>query len=122
MRLRRLLLALLLGYQAFFLNVVLPGHTRGAVTLDGRHTGASCCCDDAAAKPKSGAPSGPSERDRNACAVCSFAARLTPPPVVDLVPPSLRFLTRLPLTPPVVVTGVERRLTYFGRGPPVGPV
>ncbi len=33
----RLTAVFLLVYEALFLNVVLPGHTRGAITLDGRH-------------------------------------------------------------------------------------
>ena len=39
----RPLVAFLLVYQFLFLNVVLPGHTRGAITTDGKHV-AKCCC------------------------------------------------------------------------------
>jgi hypothetical protein len=111
---------LLLAYQFFFLNVVLPGHTRGAITLDGKHTGCPmcCCCAAASHADKTGQPI-PSQRDRDNCALCNFAARLT-----FVVPPNLRLtefqlLEILPPAPaPAVVVCLTTRIDTC-RGPPV---
>ena len=119
---RRLILGLLLAYQSLFLNVFLPGHTRGAVTLDGRHAARpSCCCDGGGG---SGPPADgqrrdlPSGRDREQCAVCHFAARVTPPPAFDFRLPPLGLLDRLPPAVPAVATSVDRIRTYLACGPP----
>lgn len=116
---RRSLATLLLAYQAFFLNVLLPGHTRGAITLDSRHAARSCCCcepgGDAAAAKEKGVPT---QRDREHCAVCDFAAHLTPPDtfVVRLDPFGL--VDRLPPPPPAVAAAIDRIGTYLATGPP----
>ncbi len=108
--------AFLVVYQFLFLNVLLPGHTRGAVTLDGKHV-ARCCCDSgSAASEKS--PAGPSQRDRDHCAICSFAARVTPPEVFVLRLDPNGLLAILPPPTPTVVRSVEHVRTYLGTGPP----
>src|SRR5688572_21391981 len=92
MRLRVGRIALLV-FQAVWLNAFLPGHERGVVTLGGDPS-ASCHAPRKAAASHGCCPtskdddsSNPSERGRaGRCAVCHFAARLTPPPPVDLVP------------------------------------
>lgn len=100
-RLPRLGAWLLLAYQFVFLNVVLPGHTRGAITLDGKQTGClMCCCSCRIAKstPAHDQPI-PSQHDRDDCVLCNFAARLT-----FMAPPNLR-LTEfhlLEMLPPAV--------------------
>ncbi len=112
----------LLVYQAVFLNVVLPGHTRGAVTLDGRHTADWCCCCGGGAEarpaPDRKGPSAPSQRDRDHCAFCHFAARLVPPVVPDvrLAPPGLLVVLTTPR--PAAIAPAARIVTYYGRGPP----
>jgi hypothetical protein len=111
---------LLLAYQFIFLNVILPAHTRGAVTLDGRHTACLMCCCCGGGKPadNSSAPV-PSQRDRDNCALCNFAARLT-----FVVPPNLRLtdfqlLEVLPPAPaPAIVVCPPARI-HCCRGPPV---
>jgi hypothetical protein len=91
----------MLVFQAVWLNAILPGHTRGIVTLPGAADDcASCasvapraaggCCateggDGRAPREKDPVPPGRAGR----CAICHFAARLTIPPVVDLRPPAL---------------------------------
>ena len=109
---------LLLAYQFIFLNVILPGHTRGAITLDGKHTGCPmCCCCCAKAADSSSTPV-PSQRDRDNCALCSFAARLT-----FYVPPNVRLtefhlLEILPPAPsPAIVICPPTRIESC-RGPP----
>src|SRR4051812_27410049 len=79
----------LLIFQALWLNVILPGHTRGIITLPGAacaDSGSGCC-----AKAKSSEQETPAKPNRRAaaCAVCFFAARLSTPDVVDLSPPPL---------------------------------
>src|SRR4051812_47753099 len=91
MRSRGFCIALLV-FQAVWLNAIVPGHTRGVVTLPGMScdagptvaAGARCC----PAKGSSKAPAAPADRSAH-CAVCYFAARITPPPVIDLTPPPL---------------------------------
>ena len=111
----------LLVYQTVFLNVVLPGHTRGAITLDGRHTGdrAVCCCGDVGDKPADDDRRPvPSQRDRDHCSICNFAARVVPPTLPDLRLVPLGLVDRLPSPRPATVDPADRIVTYYGRGPP----
>jgi hypothetical protein len=106
MRLRAGSIALLV-FQAIWLNAILPGHERGVVTLGGADPAASChaprksapahaCCPSSSAADGEEQPA-PGEGGRAArCAVCHFAARLTPPPPVDLVPAPAGLAERLP--------------------------
>ena len=104
----------LIVFQAFWLNVVLPGHVRGVVTLPGTCLERACCHRDQPVKNGQM----PAKRVAN-CAVCAFAARLDVPPAVDLG------LGRLGLAGIVQVRGrgavasIEFVGTYLGRGPPV---
>ena len=111
-------------YQAFFLNVVLPGHTRGAITTDGKHTPARCCCCGGGAAdhgPANKGPAEPSRRDRDHCAICDFAAGLTSVPVVVLTLPPLGLLDLLPVPPPAVDESRDLLPTYLACGPPLSP-
>ena len=113
---RRPAVAALLLYQFAFLNLFLPGHTRGAITLDPARGCAACCCGQPAdSRPRDRQPT---ESDRHSCAVCHFAARVVPPPTVDLRPPHLGLLHLLPTPPPAVVVLPDVIPTYLGRGPP----
>lgn len=123
MRLRPVAIALLV-LQAVFLNIVVPGHTRGAVTLDGARSGGDgrgdsacgghCHGTDESSDPKSA----PTPQDRTKCAVCHLAARITPPPAFafEVAPPER--LELLPLPPPHAAESAEFVPTYYGRGPP----
>jgi hypothetical protein len=106
----------MLVYQALFLNVLLPGHTRGAITLDGKHTPACCCAGEP--KPADGAPAVPSRRDRDHCALCQFAAGLTPHLFFRITLLPLGVLERLAGMRPGVVRPAEFAATYFACGPP----
>jgi hypothetical protein len=121
-RLRRGAAALLLAYQFIFLNVFIPGHTRGAITLDGKHSPETCCCcccsPQESSDSKSPSAPEPSQRDRANCAVCHFAARIMATPVIDLSPAKLGLLAVLP--PPASWHFISLGLvpTYFACGPP----
>src|SRR5215218_9673907 len=107
--LRRAGVLALLIFQALWLNVVVPGHTRGAVTLPGWDEAAkqpaahACCAADSPAKH--GRSSGPKhDSDRAAhCAVCFFAVRLSLPTTIDLTPAPLEFLCVRPKLPPQMI-------------------
>jgi hypothetical protein len=119
--LRRAARAAFILFQFVLLNVALPGHTRGVITLPGykpdRHEVASCCTGHAS---KSNSPEqAPSERDRAHCAVCFFAATVCVPPVHDLRLTELGLADLLPVPPPVVADSIEFRPTYLGRAPPI---
>jgi hypothetical protein len=114
----------LLAYQFLFLNVIVPGHTRGAITLDGKHSGdcpMCCCCGDAPANDQ-GKPDSkqhaPSEKDKESCAICNFAARVMPATFVDLKLGELRFVELMPVTGAHVAASLDFIPTYLGRGPP----
>jgi len=106
-------LALLL-YEAMFLNVLVPIHTRGAITLDGKSV-RSCC---AAHESQKSSQRTPTQKDRENCAICNFAARLSTPPVICWTPPKLGLIQLLPFPPPVVATSTTPHLPYLSRGPP----
>jgi hypothetical protein len=97
MRWRPFHLALIL-FQVFWLNIVVPGHTRGSVRMLG-----ACCPDMSAASRDAEAdccPTHPERRPRPAqgagCAICSFAAHLSVPPAVVTAPPRPMPLAVLP--------------------------
>lgn len=81
----------ILFWQVFWLNIYLPGHTRGSITVAG-----SCCAMDAAAtndanlpaccrlekaaeKQKSG--SAPTPRQKSNCAICKLVHGYSLPPL-----------------------------------------
>src|SRR5688500_9564927 len=117
----------LLFLQAFWLNVVLPGHQRGLIVLPGPDSTpsqqAACdtaptkCCHEA--KPETKPPADSPNPSRKAhCAVCAFAARLTVPPAPLLAPTLLELR---PETAPIALHNLfESDLppVYWGRGPP----
>ena len=111
----------LLIFQIIWLNVILPGHMRGIVTLPGsgacEESGSSCC-----SAKKNSNPSKPGQSNGNRaarCAICYFAARVTPPPVVDLRPPALELLAIQSPPARLEAISLERLCPYLGRAPPV---
>ncbi|HYO11029.1 MAG TPA: DUF2946 family protein [Tepidisphaeraceae bacterium] len=124
---RRVGIILLLLFEALWLNVVLPGHTRGAVALAGGGCGATSidsCCSPARSAAGSTAAGGRSEApdpsgDRaSRCAVCAFAAKLTTPVDLDLrLPPLARVATLAVPAPPAVPT-CDLHAAHYGRAPP----
>jgi hypothetical protein len=116
----------LLLFQAIFLNVVVPGHTRGVITLTGRSdAGAAsmpapgCCRTEEHKTREDGSHKAPTPKDRAECAVCHIAARITTATTIDLRLTELGLLEVLPLPPPQLARSVEQIPTYLGRAPPV---
>jgi len=108
---------LLAAYLFFWFCVVIPGHKRGAVVIQGDKPCADCCpfcCDQTPAKGDSKAPAGrPSQ-----CEICNFAAHVTVPPVVNL---DLQPLARIGRLPRPAAAEVVWRLVltpYDDRAPP----
>jgi hypothetical protein len=105
---------LLIVWQVWCLNVFLPLHTRGAMTV-GKATSAHACCRHGSERRESDKPT-PEERSR--CSVCYFAAGLSTPPVIDwnLNPNGLIDLLDPPV--PAFVLSLDFPLPYYACGPP----
>src|SRR5690349_10527637 len=104
-------------FQAVWLNVVLPGHTRGIVTVDGRSH--ACCAVSHPSKPHAPAPT-PSDASR--CAICYFAAGCDAPTIItiDLRPTGSSIaLHRPPCAPPVRLLLIR---AYDATAPPTQPL
>jgi hypothetical protein len=123
MRWRTLRVAILV-FQALWLNVIVPGHRRGAVALPGEACAAceapapvtKCCEMEHGRRQDAPVPRGDPARH---CAICFFAARVTPPDVIDLTPPPLRFAHQVALPSAEIRTSMAVAAPYDGRGPPV---
>jgi hypothetical protein len=115
---------LLLAFEIVWLNVIVPGHHRGVVSLPGE---ACPNCTALADSPLRCATCAKPHRDdshpaRDAaahCAVCHFAARVTLPPVIDLTPPKLELLESQPMAAVATPLSIHHVLTYDGRAPPL---
>jgi hypothetical protein len=111
---------LLVVFQCIFLNVVLPGHTRGAITLTGKSQACSIgdlgCpfCGHTDASKKS-----PTRQDQSDCAICHLAARITLPPVIDFAPPELGLADLLDPPAPESAPSIRVVLLLRERAPPV---
>jgi hypothetical protein len=123
MRRRGLSIALLV-FEALWLNVIVPGHTRGIVPLPGSacprcqaklalagHDGLGTSRQHPDDQKPCGDPAGN-------CAICHFAVRLTLPPVIDLTPPRLQLIATCPVARAVAPCSLHPKLTYHGRAPP----
>lgn len=108
----------LLVFQVVWLNAVLPGHTRGVIALGGAQScheaKATRCCPG----KKEKAPAPKPEKSAK-CAVCVHAARMTPPPVIDLTPPPLELAGTEQWPAPAVCECEPFPPAYFGRAPPL---
>jgi hypothetical protein len=110
-------------FQFAWLNVVLPGHTRGVVTVPGSKPAVHACCaddestSDTAAKPSERGEPTPSDRAR--CAICYFAAGVTTPPPALLAPTPSGVAELLSLPAPESVLSRDFPPAYHGRAPPV---
>jgi hypothetical protein len=108
---------LLIVWQAFCLNVFLPAHTRGAMTVpgvrcNGTAEGRACCSHKATPKDK------PTPEQRSRCAVCYFAMGLSPCAVLDCGLRPLGLLEILPVAVPTGSPSNDFPLTYYACGPP----
>ena len=114
---------LLLLFEALWLNVIVPGHQRGAVPLPGEKC-AACeaqvadCCPDHSTDPAPPAKEKGRGDPAQHCAICYFAARLCVPSVIDLSPPPLRLVEQLPFPAPHTRDAAPFIPSYYERGPP----
>jgi hypothetical protein len=115
----------LVAFQFLWLNVILPGHRRGVVALPGgecsqcearvEQTERACCAKHShVPHPGPSAPSIPSDR----CAICFFAARVSPAVAFDFTHPPLQLIGVQELPPVVVSHSPQFASTYLGRAPP----
>ena len=120
----RVAVVLLLIYQAVFLNIFVPSHTPGMITVDGSTPVASAghqCCDPGVDDHDGGDGDQQKSDDssnRARCAVCHLVARLTPAVAVDMKLPEHGLLELLPALRPHVAESAAAFPTYLGRGPP----
>jgi hypothetical protein len=120
---RRWFTIALVVFEAFWLNVVVPGHQRGIVQLPGSNSEPSCPFCSTGETPsspshsasKSGAPRAPA----GTCAICAFAAHLSLPPVVDFSLPPLKLLGRIADQTPRPPIARIVLVPFDSRGPPV---
>jgi len=120
-------------FQCVWLNAVLPGHTRGVVTLpgtggDARAAGAGAaaaagethaCCSGAAKTTGKNNGTPARKPPTGSCAICFFAAHMaTPPPAID-PPAPLGLREILPAHAPATARSFAYPFAYLGRGPPL---
>ncbi len=112
----------LLLFQAVFLNIVVPGHTRGAITVAGysqqARIAAGCCCCDTQSVPTSDGKRTPTPSDKAHCAICYFAAGLSTPEFYDYRLAELGPIDLLPFPPPESEPITYHAYAYPCRGPP----
>jgi len=120
----------LILFQFVWLNIVVPGHTRGFVTIGQSCDGQSCteqtpagqaasCCSNKSHNPASKSPT-PDQQKR--CAICAFAAALSTPPVVVFKLVLLGGGGSIFLSAPTSALTPELSSTNRERAPPVTSV
>jgi hypothetical protein len=126
---RRWLAWSVLIFQTLWLNVIVPGHTRGIVLLPNAaapSVAASGTCPFCGAETRTSSdatskgskPNSPQDSTRF-CAICFFAAHLTVPPAVDLSLPPLAFRHAAYREIARDVVSLCVVLPFDGRGPPI---
>ena len=118
----------LLVQQAFWLLVVLPGHTRGAWTVPGYSAADACCtpaaADAADAKKCCSEPQSPENGENDPakrlshCAVCHIAVRMVVAPPPDLAPTPSGPAEHVAAAVPGAVPSRVVLRTYDSTGPP----
>jgi len=112
-------------FQCVWLNAVLPGHTRGVVTLPGSSGAAqgaavethACCAGSSTSNNKSNHAPAPRPTP-GSCAICFFAAHMSTPPPAIMPPAPLGLREILPVHAPATARSLDHRFAYLGRGPP----
>ena len=111
-------------FEAFFLNVVVPGHQRGVVQLPGSDSssGQSCpfCCCGQNSSPANSKLSQDNNSPKRAgtCAICAFAAHLSVPPVFNFSLAPLMPLGPLEIRGASLPIAGSVQLPFNERGPP----
>lgn len=116
----------LIVFLFLWLNVVLPGHTRGMITVPGSSPTAQAetpdaCCSVGGKKtpdPAKAPTEAPTQDEKRRCAVCFFAAALDLPPVVTFDHSPRGLLAVLPLAEHEHVESLLVLRPYHGRAPP----
>jgi|SRR4051794_18820192 hypothetical protein len=119
--LRRLAIFALIIQQFCWLNLVLPGHTRGRYTVGCESTAADAhsggCCATRHAPGDRSTP--PTPGDRAHCAVCFVALGTCAAPPVLCAPPPPAPLRMIDVPAPLAAPSVDLPPVYYGRAPPV---
>jgi hypothetical protein len=121
---RRASVLALVIFELVWLNVIIPGHTRGCVTMpcgcreESSAPAAAQACPLCAAAAEKGSHHSPTPSDREHCALCFFAAHLSIPPVLDLSAPRLGFLAYVGPERAKHLIAREVLAPFDGRGPP----
>jgi hypothetical protein len=121
---RRALCLSLLLFQAIWLNVIVPGHTRGVVSLPGcaacdssrsslAFSPAACC----GASRATDSNHHPVRDPASNCAICYFAT-VSVPPAIDFTPPRLGLAEILKPPAPRSAESVRVAVIRRDRGPP----
>lgn len=106
-------------FQFAWLNVVLPGHTRGSITVPGtKPTAPACCAGHQAGSRTPAENQQPTPADRANCAICYFAAGMSTPPPVIVAPMPRGVVAILPLPAPEILISSDYPAAYHGRAPP----
>lgn len=118
----------ILAFQAIWLNAIVPGHTRGGVQVAGSECQACgiapaplaarpCCHPDTKSShdsPRAPIPGDPASH----CAICYFAAMLSPAVAVDITHPPLVAVALVEALPALAAPRAQVFPTYLGRAPP----
>src|SRR5687768_8164951 len=111
----------LLVFQVVWLNAILPGHTRGIIQMscDTPQGGQRCVMSGGSTCPKKSPQEKPAPPSSSNCAVCQYAARMTPPPVIDYRPAPLELTELIREISGLGVESADLTRTYYGRAPPL---
>jgi DUF2946 family protein len=112
----------LLVFEAIFLNIIVPGHTRGVITLSGKTSATSVAdlgCPFCSQRAKIDPKHAPNEKEQSECAICNLAVRLTLPPVIDFVPPPLCLAMAVEAPAPIPAPSLRVRFVRQDRAPPL---
>lgn len=108
-------------FQIVWLNVVVPGHTRGAVTLAGAGCPDQSCTSTTLLKCcPTGGRRHPTPAQQRACAICFFAAHLNAPPAIDCALPPLHLLRVAADETAEALIARDAFVPFHSRGPPAG--
>ncbi|MGA3068054.1 MAG: DUF2946 family protein [Tepidisphaeraceae bacterium] len=112
----------LLIFEGIFLNVIVPGHTRGVVTLSGKCSATSMAdlgCPFCARQSSSDPKHAPNGKEQSECAICNLAVRLTLPPAIDFVPPLVCTAVVIESPVPGLAPTLGVQYVRHDRAPPV---
>lgn len=139
-KMRRVVTWSLLVFQALFVNVFLPAHTRGAITLKAGGQGMSLssrcespgntgapraapasCCAPMGRDPHPQKPAQPTPSDRACCAVCYIASLYVPVVPFDLALDLRDFVREAHDRAVAQVRSIAVETGFWANAPPTGP-